>query len=84
MRVAADVRGRRNNDLLEADQKARRVFWRYRKHLARQLERWNAAKLERLVRRLTAAHRALLANSQAAELLLAQELEEIARFAAKR
>jgi DNA polymerase-3 subunit delta len=31
-----------------------------------------------------ALHRTLLANSQAAELLLAQELTEIARFAAKR
>jgi DNA polymerase-3 subunit delta len=36
------------------------------------------------VQRLAALHRALLANSQAAELLLAQELEEITRFAAKR
>ena len=77
-------RGRKINDLLEAEQKARRVFWRDRRDLARQLERWNAAKLERLVRRLAAAHRALLANNQAAELLLAQELADIARFATAR
>jgi DNA polymerase-3 subunit delta len=76
--------GGRVNDLLDAEQKAHRVFWRDRNDLAQQLKRWNAAKLERLVRRLAAAHRALLTNSQAAELLLAQELEEITRFAMKR
>lgn len=69
---------------LEGEQKARRIFWRDRSDLAAQLECWRAAKLERLVRRLAALHRALLVNSQAAELLLAQELEEIARFAQKR
>jgi DNA polymerase-3 subunit delta len=74
----------RINELLEAEQKAHRVFWRDRRDLAVQLERWSAPKLERLVQRLTALHRALLANSQAAELLLAQELEEITRFAGKR
>ena len=74
--------GTRINDLLDAEQKAHRVFWRDRKDLSAQLQRWNARKLERLVPRLTALHRALLANSQAAELLLAQELAAIARFAA--
>lgn len=74
----------RINELLESEQKAHRVFWRDRRDLATQLERWTAPKLERLVQRLTALHRALLANSQAAELLLAQELEEITRFAGKR
>jgi DNA polymerase-3 subunit delta len=74
----------RINDLLEAEQRAHRVFWRDRRDLATQLERWTAPKLERLVRRLTALHRTLLANSQAAELLLAKELEEITRFAGKR
>jgi len=76
--------GGRVNDLLEAEQKAHRVFWRDRRDLAAQLQRWNAAKLERLVLRLAALHRALLANSQAAELLLAQELAAIARYAASR
>jgi len=74
----------RINEFLEGEQKARRVFWRDRRDLAAQLEHWRAAKLERLVKRLTALHRALLTNSQAAELLLAQELEEITRFALKR
>lgn len=76
--------GGRVNDLLEAEQKAHRVFWRDRKDLQVQLQRWSAPKLERLVRRLAALHRALLANSQAAELLLAQELADIARFASAR
>jgi len=76
--------GGRINDLLEAEQKAHRVFWRDRRDLGEQLKRWNAPRLERLVRRLAALHRALLANSQAAELLLAQELADIARYASGR
>ena len=74
----------RINEFLEAEQKARRIFWRDRRDLAVQLEHWRAPKLERLVKRLTSLHRALLGNSQVAELLLAQELEEITRFAMKR
>lgn len=77
-------RGTRIRDLLEAEQKAHRVFWRDRRDLSVQLERWSAAKLERLIKRLAALHRALLANSQAGELLLAQELVDITRFAAPR
>jgi DNA polymerase-3 subunit delta len=73
--------GRRIADVLEAEQKANRVFWRDRRDLGVQLERWKGQHLERLVQRLGALHRALLANSQAAELLLAQELAEIARQA---
>ena len=76
--------GGRVNELLEAEQKAHRVFWRDRRDLAVQLQRWNAPKLERLVQRLASLHRTLLANSQAAELLLAQELAEIARYASPR
>lgn len=73
--------GRRINDLLESEQKAHRLFWRDRRDLAIQLERWNADKLDRLVTRLAALHRTLLANSQAAELLLTQELATITRYA---
>jgi DNA polymerase-3 subunit delta len=72
--------GRRVADLLESE----RVFWRDRKDLGTQLERWRGPSLERLVQRLAALHRALLGNSQAAELLLAQELALIARQAAGR
>jgi len=73
-------RGRKISDVLESE----RVFWRDRKDLGAQLERWRGPRLERLVQRLAALHRALLANSQAAELLLAQELAQIARQAAGR
>jgi DNA polymerase-3 subunit delta len=71
-------RGRKVGDLLEAE----RVFFRDRRDLGVQLERWKGHRLERLVQRLADLHRALLANSQAAELLLAQELADIARHAA--
>jgi len=72
------------NALLDSEQKAHRVFWRDKRDLTEQLNRWNARKLDRLVQRLAAAHRALLSNSQSAELLLKQELVEIARYAAAR
>ena len=49
-----------------------------------QLARWNRVKLDRLIPRLVALHQNLLSNSQTAELLLAHDLTEIARFAAKR
>ena len=52
--------------------------------LAVQLRRWRGRKLERLGDRLMEMHRALLANNQSAELLLAQGLAEIARAAAPR
>jgi DNA polymerase-3 subunit delta len=76
--------GRRVGDVLEAEQRAHRVFFRDRRDLGVQLERWQGPHLERLVQRLAALHRALLGNSQAAELLLAQELAQIARQAAAR
>ena len=68
------------------------IFFREERAITQQFERWThpaargsrETRLERLIPRLTALHRSLLANSQAAELLLAQELAEIARFAAKR
>jgi len=82
--TAKTGRGTRIPDLLESEQRARRIFWRDRRDLETQLQRWDAGKLARLVERLAAAHRALLANSAAAELLLVQELTQITRFAAQR
>ena len=70
--------------LMESEVQARRVFWKDRRDLTEQLKRWRGKRLARLVARLTALHRALLANSQTAELLLAHGLAEIARFAAPR
>jgi DNA polymerase-3 subunit delta len=68
------------------------IFFREERAITQQFERWTMpaargsreTRLDRLIPRLTALHRSLLANSQAAELLLAQELAEIGRFAAKR
>jgi len=68
--------------LLEHETRARRIFFRDKRDLATQLRRWHGRRLERLVQRLIALHRTLLSNNQAAELLLAQELAEIARAAA--
>lgn len=85
----AELVGRmgRNGDIdsfMEGEFKARRIFFRDRRELTIQLRHWPAQKLDRLVPRLAAAHRALLANSQTAELLLMQELVETARYARKR
>jgi DNA polymerase-3 subunit delta len=68
------------------------IFFKEKRDISQQFKRWTMpaargardTRLDRLIPRLTALHRTLLANSQAAELLLAQELAEIARFAAKR
>ena len=83
--LAARLGGRGDvHALLETEVQARRVFWKDRRDLTEQLKRWRGKRLARLVARLTALHRALLTNSQAAELLLAQGLADIARFAAQR
>ncbi len=68
------------------------IFFREERAIIQQFERWmqpaargsRETRLDRLIPRLTRLHRTLLANSQAAAVLLAQELTEIARFAAKR
>lgn len=72
------------NGLLEAESRAKRVFFRDKRDLANQLRRWQGRRLERLVDRLMVLHAALLANNQTAELLLAQGLAEITRAAAPR
>ncbi|MEO5706821.1 MAG: DNA polymerase III subunit delta [Alteraurantiacibacter sp.] len=58
------------------------VWRKDRRSIEEQLRRWPSHKLDRLVSRLTELHRALLGNSQTAELRLAQSLTQIARFAA--
>ncbi len=68
------------------------IFFREERAITQQFESWMKpaargnpqTRLDRLVPRLIALHRNLIANSQAAELLLARELAEIGRFAAKR
>ena len=69
--------------LIESEKAARRIFWKDAVELAGQLHKWRGNKLERLVSRLMELHRALLGNSQNAELLLAQGLAEITRAAAR-
>ena len=60
-----------------------RVFFRDQTDVANQLRRWRGRKLERLIAKLADLHRALLADSRNAELLLAQGFAEIARAAAR-
>ena len=83
--ITAKLGPRGNFDNLGKGEKAQLgIFWKEEREIRQQLSRWPRAKLDRLIPRLTALHQTLLANSQAAELLLAHDLTEIARFAAKR
>ena len=66
-------------DLLDQE----RVFFRDKADVANQMRRWRGRKLERLIEKLADLHRALLADSRNAELLLAQGFAEIARAAAR-
>lgn len=69
---------------MEGEQKARRIFWKDRRDLTEQLQRWRGKRLERLGERVMALHRAMLSDSQAGQLHLEHELAEIARAAAPR
>ncbi len=69
---------------VEAETAARRIFFKDKGDITRQLQKWRGPRLARLVDKLVSLHRALLGNSQHAELLLAQGLAEIARVAAPR
>lgn len=69
---------------VEAETAARRIFFKDKVDIMRQLQKWRGPRLSRLVDKLVGLHRALLSNSQQAELLLAQGLTEIARVAAPR
>jgi DNA polymerase-3 subunit delta len=69
---------------IETETAARRIFFKDKGDILRQLQKWRGPRLARLVDKLIGLHRALLANSQQAELLLAQGLTEIARVAAPR
>jgi len=73
--------GRRNDIAAFLEQE--RVFFRDKRDLEQQLRRWRGPKLERLVQRLVALHRALMADNRNSELILAQGLAEISRAAAR-
>ncbi|WP_228242405.1 DNA polymerase III subunit delta [Porphyrobacter sp. GA68] len=70
--------------MLEAEQKARRIFWRDRPDLEIQLRRWQGTDLLRLIERIALLHRALMRDNRAADVLLAQELTMIAKAACRR
>lgn len=74
----SEIRG-----LIEAEKAARRIFWKDAGDLAEELMCWHGAHVLRLIDRLAHLHRSLLETSQNAEMLLAQGLAEIARFAAR-
>ena len=83
--ITARLGPRGNFENLSKGEKAQLgIFWKEEREIRQQLNRWPRVKLNRLIPRLTVLHQSLLANSQAAELLLAQDLTQIARFAAKR
>ncbi|MEM9084868.1 MAG: DNA polymerase III subunit delta [Pseudomonadota bacterium] len=92
-RLSAKLGPRGSFDNLNRGEKAQLgVFWREERDIRQQFACWNRpiargsrlTRLDRLIPRLVALHQNLLANSQAAPTLLAQELAEIARFAARR
>ncbi|MBD2843048.1 DNA polymerase III subunit delta [Erythrobacter rubeus] len=83
--ILAKLGPRGSFDNLSKGEKAQLgIFWKEERDIRQQLARWHRSKLDRLIPRLVGLHRNLLANSQSAELLLAQDLAEIARFAVKR
>lgn len=85
MQVSAKLGPRGSLDNLSKGEKAQLgIFWKEERDVRQQLTRWQPRKLERLVSRLVGLHQSLLANSQSAEILLANDLAEIARFAARR
>ena len=91
--IAAYLGPRGNFDMIDKGAEMRLgIFFKEKRDISQQFKRWTQpasrgsreSRLDRLIPRLIVLHRTLLANSQAAELLLVQELAEIARFAAKR
>lgn len=82
-RIAAALGSRRYQSLDKGEKARLGIFFKEERDVAGQLQIWRAERLERLVERLTELHRQLLANSPAAELLLAQGLAQITREAAR-
>ncbi|RJX65600.1 DNA polymerase III subunit delta [Tsuneonella suprasediminis] len=74
--------GQNPRQFVQAETKARRVFFKDAPDLSDQLSVWRGKRLDRLVSRLVELHRALLANSSASETLLTQALAGIARVGA--
>ena len=80
-RISAALGNRRYQDLDKGEKARLGIFWKEEGDIKEQVARWRAHDLSRLTMRLTELHRKLLQNSQTSELLLAQELTEVARKA---
>ena len=84
-RIAAALGPRSFGDLDRGEEARLGIFFKEKRDIGQQLALWRQGdKLGRLTQRLVALHRELLTNSQAAELLLAQGLADIARVAGAR
>jgi DNA polymerase-3 subunit delta len=84
-RIAARLGPRGSFDDLGKGEKAQLgIFFREEREIRNQYAYWRGPRLDRLTSRLVELHRELLANSQAAHLLLAQALTGMARRPARR
>jgi DNA polymerase-3 subunit delta len=84
-RIAAALGPRSFGDLDRGEEARLGIFFKEKRDIGQQLALWrHGDKLGRLTQRLVTLHRELLTNSQAAELLLAQGLADIARVAGAR
>ena len=84
-KIAARLGPRQNLDELNRGEKASLgIFFKEERDIRTQLAYWRGARLDRLTTRLVELHRELLANSQAAELLLSQALAGMARRQGRR
>ncbi len=68
---------------IEQEVQSRRIFFKDGKDLALQLQKWRGQRLERLLARLVALHRAMLKDNTGAQQKLQQAIAEIARAAAR-
>ena len=83
--LAASLGPRGNvHSFVEAEASARRIFFKDKRAIATQLSIWRGKRLERLVGKLASLHQQLMGASQDSDLLLAQGLAEITRFAGAR
>tara|TARA_B100001057_G_scaffold436744_1_gene468034 strand:+ start:53 stop:1099 length:1047 start_codon:yes stop_codon:yes gene_type:complete len=84
-RIAAALGPRPFGDLNRGEEARLGIFFKEKREIGQQFALWrHGDKLDRLTQRLVGLHRDLLTNSQAAELLLAQGLADIARVAGAR
>ena len=84
-RIAAALGSRPFGELDRGQEARLGIFFKEKRDIGQQFAIWrHGDRLDRLTQRLVGLHRELLTNSQAAELLLAQGLADIARVAGAR